>query len=68
MKSPHEWIQWDELKGLGFTERFIFNTLEKIEYAVYKIKNKEVKMIPYKLLSHQQQIPDKLGIKLPHRL
>ena len=59
---------WDELKGLGFTERFIFNTLEKIEYAVYKIKDKEVKMVPYKLLSHQQQILNKLGIKLPHRL
>ena len=59
---------WDELKGLEFTERFIFNTLEKIEYAVYKIKDKEVKMVPYKLLSHQQQILNKLGIKLPHRL
>lgn len=58
----------DNLKQTGFTERFIFNTLDKIQYIVYRIKDKTVKILPYELLPHQQLIMDRLRIKLPSKL
>jgi len=58
----------DNLKQTGFSERFIFNTLDKIQYIVYEIKDKTIKVLPYKLLPHQQLIVDDLKIKLPHTL
>lgn len=58
----------DNLKILGFTEKFILDTLEKIEYTVYEIHNRRVKILPDELLPHQKSIIDKLGVKLPHQL
>ena len=58
----------DNLKVLGFTEKFILDTLEKIEYTVYEIHNRRLKILPDELLPHQKSIIDKLGVKLPHQL
>lgn len=58
----------DNLKVLGFTEKFILDTLEKIEYTVYEIHNRRVKILPDELLPHQKSIIDKLRVKLPHQL
>jgi transposase len=59
---------WDNLKELGFTQNFIFETLDKIQYSSYKFQNKIVKVLPKDLLEHQSLIFNKLQIKLPHNL
>lgn len=59
---------WDNLKDSGFTEAFIFDTLDKIEYAVYKIRDETLNILPDELLSHQRLIIDNLGLKLPYQL
>jgi transposase len=59
---------WDNLKGLGFTQSFIFETLDKIQYSSYKFQDKIIKVLPKDLLEHQDLILNKLQIKLPHNL
>ncbi len=59
---------WDNLKELGFTQSFIFETLDKIQYSSYKFQNKIIKVLPKDLLEHQDLILNKLQIKLPHNL
>jgi len=59
---------WDELKELGFTQGFIFETLDRIQYIRYNFRDIEIKVLPNELLEHQSLILGKLGIKLPHQL
>ena len=59
---------WDNLKELGFTQSFIFETLDKIQYSSYKFQDKIIKVLPKDLLEHQDLILNKLQIKLPHNL
>lgn len=59
---------WDRLKELEMERDFIFRTLDKIQYIFYKIRGSTVKILPSKLLGHQNLILDRLRIKLPYQL
>jgi hypothetical protein len=59
---------WDNLKPLGYSEKFIFNTLEKIQYTTYTIHKQRVNLLPDILLPHQKLILDKLKVRLTHQL
>jgi hypothetical protein len=59
---------WDNLKSLSYSEKFIFNTLEKIQYTTYIIHKQKVELLPDILLPHQKLIFDKLKVKLPYQL
>lgn len=59
---------WDNLKELGFTQNFIFATLDKIQYSSYQFQNKIIKVLPQELLKHQDLILNQLQIRLPHNL
>lgn len=59
---------WDNLKRLGFTQDFIFETLDRIQFISYKFQDRVIKVLPNELLEHQRLIIDKLRIKLPQKL
>ena len=65
---------WDNLKQLGFTQDFIFHTLDRIQYISYKFfaesygQDRIIKVLPKDLSCHQKMILDELGIKLPQKL
>lgn len=59
---------WDKLNHLGFTQGFIFQSLDRIQYVSYKFQNRIIKVLPNELLEHQRLILDELQINLPQRL
>lgn len=59
---------WDRLKHTGFTQDFIFQTLDRIQYTSYKFQDKVIKVLPKDLLQHQKLIIDTLEINLPQQL
>lgn len=59
---------WDELKGLGKTKQFIFETLDRIQYLSYQFNKEIVKALPSILSSYQDDILKKLKITLPRYL
>jgi transposase len=54
----------DILKPLNYTRAFIIDSLDKIHFINNKIDVHNVKMMPNKLLEHQQKIIDLLEIKI----
>ena len=56
---------WDACKNLGIEQTAIFESLDKIQYVQYDINGIKVKMLPKKFNQHQQQIIDRLNLKLP---
>jgi transposase len=54
----------DELADLNYTRKFIFESLDKIQYATFQMGDKDINVLPKKLLHHNQEILDKLKIKL----
>lgn len=59
---------WEELKDLNFEQKFIFETLDRIQYISYKFQNRVIKVLPSELLEHQELILKELNIKLPQNL
>jgi len=55
----------DKTKKLGYTRKHIFESLDKITYTAYEFKKEKIKILPKKLLEHQDKILEKLEIKLP---
>lgn len=56
---------WEQCKDLNINETNIFESLDRIQYIQYNIKNIPVKALP-KILSEQQtKILNKLKLKLP---
>ena len=53
----------DATRELGYSKKFIFETLDKINYLQYSYENKKIEIIP-KLLAEQSKILEKLKIKL----
>jgi len=56
---------WDECKDLSYTLKHIIETLDKIQYSKYPFGNKTMKLLPSELTTAQQNILNKLKIKLP---
>lgn len=59
---------WDKTKELGYTREFIFSTLDSIQYINFTLNNSTLKLLPKNYQKHQQEILDKLEIKLPTNL
>ena len=53
---------------LNYTKKFIFDSLDAIQYIKYNFNNKEIKILPMELQEHQNQIIEKLQVKLPNYL
>ena len=54
----------DELSELNYSRKFIFESLDKINYLEYTYDDKTLNIIPPNLLPHQKRIIEKLNIKL----
>ena len=54
----------DTLSELGFSRKYIFESLDKISYLKYTYKGKEINIAPKELLSHQKNILDKLNVRI----
>jgi transposase len=54
----------DELSELPYTRKFIFESLDKIKYEIFPMGEKEIKLLPKKLLDENEEILQKLRIKL----
>jgi transposase len=52
-------------KELGYTKIFTLQTLDAIQYSEYNFKKNTIRMMPASLQEHQNEILDKLRIKLP---
>jgi len=56
-----------KLRGT-FTQQYILDCLDKINYVEYQFEDRTLKQLPKILNKDQQYILDKLNIKLPHNL
>ena len=54
----------DKVKELGYSKKFIFETLDKIQYTEYEYAGKKLKVLPKKLLISQEEILKKLELKM----
>lgn len=54
----------DELSELNYSRKFIFESLDKINYLQYTHKDKTIDIVPENLLPCQKKILEKLKIKL----
>jgi len=54
----------DECKELGYTRAHIIDSLDKIQQFEYDLKSTVIKAVSEQLLPYQQNIINKLGIKL----
>ena len=54
----------DECATLNYTREFIIESLDKINYLQYTLKDKTVNVVPQNLLPHQKDMIDKLKIEL----
>ncbi len=54
----------DKLEKLNFTRQFIIESLDKIHYIEYQCEGETKTIVPQNLLPHQQQMIDRLEIKL----
>lgn len=58
----------DKLNMLGIQQKFIYQTLDKIQYIVYTFENEEIKILPTNYSEIQDNILSTLKIKFPHQL
>lgn len=58
----------DTLSELDITRKSTLDTLDAIQYNIYEFKTGKIKILPSKFHKHQQDILDKLKIKLPKYL
>ena len=56
---------WNRLGDLGLTRKFIFESLDKIQYATYHFEDIKIKKLPIEFLNHQQKILERLQVVLP---
>jgi transposase len=54
----------DALSAESFTRKYIFESLDKINYLQYTHEGKQINIVPEKLLPDQQKIIEALKIKL----
>lgn len=54
----------NQTEELGYTKKFVFETLDKINYLQYTYENEKIEIIPQKLLEAQSKILQKLNITL----
>jgi len=54
-----------ELCETNYTLKGILETLDKIQYSNHSFQKIKIKLLPTKLLTHQNEILSKLNIKLP---
>ena len=54
----------DKLTELNYSRKFIFESLDKINYLQYNYENETLNTIPPNLLSHQEEIINALNLKL----
>ena len=54
----------DRLSGLDYTRNFIIESLDKIQCMEYQYEDKKIKIIPQKLLEHQDKIIKGLKIRM----
>jgi len=54
----------DELSELNYTRKYIFESLDKINYIQYNYEKGKINIAPKKLLLSQEKILDALKIKL----
>ena len=54
----------DKLAELNYSRKFIFESLDKINYLQYTYEKETLDIMPKKLLSHQEKIINTLNLKL----
>jgi len=54
----------DKLSELNYSRKFIFESLDKINYIQYTYEKETLNIIPKNLLSHQEEIINTLNLKL----
>ena len=54
----------DKLSELDYSRKFIFESLDKINYIQYTYEKETLNIIPKNLLSHQEEIINTLNLKL----
>ena len=59
---------WNRLGDLGFTRRFVFESLDNIQYITYQFDSIRTNKLPINFLDHQRQILERLQIKFPKTL
>ena len=69
--ANHQNCHHSKLRGVRSSELYLkiyFYSLDAIQYIKYNFNNKEIKILPMELQGHQNQIIEKLQVKLPHYL
>ena len=59
---------WDELKFLNIQQKFIYQTLDKIQYIIYPVETAEIKALPTNYTDIQTKILSALDITFPKHL
>jgi transposase len=59
---------WNKCKDLGFTQKYLIESLDKIQYIEYNYSNMCIKTLPSKFSEDQTMILSRLNIKLPLRV
>ena len=54
----------DKLSDLDYSRKFVFESLDKINYLEYTYNKEKVNIVPQNLLGHQKEIIEMLNIKL----
>jgi len=53
-----------EVKDLGYSKKYVFEALDKIQYTEYEYQGKRLKILPRKFLYNQEKIIKALNLKI----